>query len=265
VSQDDKLTRLHEILLGYGAMTLAFSGGVDSSLLARVALGGLGVGNVLLLHGSSCLESPGERESALGWPERHGLKGVALRSVALAPLGWKEFVANTEQRCYFCKRRLFGQLQEEVERLGAGVLCDATNLDDLKQRRPGLRAMRELGVRMPLVEAGCNKEDIRRLSRELGLDTWDAPSNSCLATRIPHNLPITEDRLHRIARWEAFLQEHAFSGCRARLMPDEKGVILSVRGRDMERLAVGPVREMILQYFISCGLDRVALDLACRP
>lgn len=264
MSLDDKTQRLHDLLRDYGPVAVAFSGGVDSSFLARVALQVLGAGNVLLLHGSSCLETGADRARALGWTARHGLREVDVLEVALAPLGWKEFVANTADRCYFCKRRLYGLLLEALERRGGGLLCDATNLDDLKERRPGLRAIRELGVRMPLVEAGCNKEDIRRLSRDLQLDTWDSPSNSCLATRIPPGVQITEELLGRIARWEVQLQDHGFLGCRVRLAPDGRGVELSVRARDMERLAVGAVKELILRYFADEGLVRVSLDLVGR-
>ncbi len=183
MSLDKKIENLHLLLQSYSRVAIAFSGGVDSSFLLKSALDALGAGNVLVLFARTCLVRPNEQQRAESWPTRHGYSGVDFQPVDLQPLTWKEFVSNPERRCYHCKLRVYKEFVDKMHGRGFQILMDGTNTDDLKERRPGLQAIRELGVKTPLVEAGFDKNDIRTVSRELQLDTWDQPSSSCLATR----------------------------------------------------------------------------------
>ena len=262
----DKVRRLQEILLAASRVAVAFSGGVDSSLLLKTALDTLGAGNVLPLFASSLLVTAADRERALTWPERHGYgKGVTVEAVELYPLTWKDFVLNPPERCYLCKFRVYSQFIDVMERGGIKVLMDGTNTDDLKDRRPGLRAIHELGVRTPLVEAGFSKDDVRARSRELGLDSWQQPSSSCLATRLPHGMAVTGERLQEVARHEQALAGLGFAGCRVRLDRQDSGVVyVQVQQADLDRLLDPGMRMAVTRLFGKQGVGRVFLDLAGR-
>ncbi len=263
---EDKVRRLQEILLDCSRVAVAYSGGVDSSLLLKTALDTLGAGNVLPLFASSLLVTPADRERALSWPRRHGYgRGVVVEAVDLYPLSWKEFVRNPPERCYLCKFRVYSQFIAIMEKRGIRVLMDGTNTDDLKDRRPGLRAIHELGVRTPLVEAGLCKDDVRARSRELGLDTWQQPSSSCLATRLPHGMAVTEERLQQVARREQGLARLGFAGCRVRLDREDEGTAyVQVRQEDLERFLDQGMRMAVARLLGKEGVTRVYLDLAGR-
>lgn len=266
MSLEEKLGRLTALLKGHGQVAVAFSGGVDSSFLLHFALSVLGPARVLALHADSCLRTPEERKSIDTWADRY-FPGVEVRLALLdfGPLAWKEIAANTAERCYFCKRRIYALFFEEMERQGVEVLLDGTNVDDLKDRRPGLRALHELRVQTPLVEAGLNKEEIRRLSREAGLDTWDQPSSSCLATRIPVGMPLSEELLGRIGLWERFLHGLGFAACRVRLhSTDHEAICIEVRATDLAHLVDDANRLFILRFFRRAGFFRVSVDLEGR-
>ena len=262
----DKVEQLHRILLDYRRVAVAFSGGVDSSLLLKVTLDTLGAGNVLGLFGRSCLLTEEEQQRAESWPVRHGFsEGLELTFVDTQPLFWKEFVRNSEDRCYLCKLRMYRRFTEEMEKRDIHVLLDGTNTDDLKDRRPGLRAIHELGVKTPFVEAGFDKQDIRLYSRQLKLDTWQSPSLSCLATRIPHGLEITEDRLQKIAFWEAELTQMGFNGCRVRMVPvKEEAVYIQLQHKQFKQFLEQGMRVAVLRFFQKNGIAEIYLDIAGR-
>ena len=262
----DKAERLTDILRSCQRVAIAFSGGADSSLLLKCALDTLGAGNVAVLFGRSELLKQNEIEQALSWPAAHGYpRGVEVEVVSVNPLTWKEFTNNREDRCYICKTRLYMLFKERMAQLGFSVLLDGTNIDDLKGKRAGLRAIHELGVRMPLVEAGFDKADVRQLSHELGLDTWDRPSSSCLATRIPPGVTITSDRLGCIEQWENGLEAIGFSGCRVR-MDERRGdaVKVEIAEADFERLLQSGIRLACLRFFVNNGIRKIYLDLEGR-
>jgi len=262
---EEKQRRLAELLLAHGRVAVAFSGGVDSSLLLGTALDVLGAGNVLALHGASVLEKEEERDRAVAWGGLNGYPSFEPVLVSLYPLKIKPFVQNGPRRCYHCKLAMYKEFLDLADRRGFPVLADGTNTDDLKERRPGLRAIRELGVATPLVEAGLTKSDIRHLARRMGLANWDAPAASCLATRIPHGMDIDADLLGRVARYESGLEELGFSGSRARLVAqEEKTVVVQLRGRDFERFARPGMRVALLRLFQKMGIDKVLLDLEGR-
>lgn len=263
---EEKERRLKEFLGGLGRPAVAFSGGVDSTLLLKIARDTLGAGKVLALHGRSAVQKPGESERAVARARAFGFSpGEDLLVVDLDPLSRPEFIANGEERCYVCKRYIFGIFLREAEKWGASRLLDGTNTDDLREIRPGLRALAELGVDKPFVEAGLCKDEVRELSRRLELDTWNQPSSSCLATRIPFHLPVSRERLERIARWEAFLEGHGFSGCRARLDRQSQAVVyIQLRRAHLERLAAAGTREELERYFREQGVGKVYVDLAGR-
>jgi uncharacterized protein len=262
----EKLKHLHDILSGYGRVGIAFSGGVDSSFLLKSSLDVLGAGNVCVLHGRSCLQKNSEQKAALSWVERHGYSpDIEQVQVELQPLSWKEFVSNSGERCYLCKRRMYTLFLEELDRRSIVHLLDGTNIDDLKHGRPGLRAIHELGVRTPLVEAGFGKDEIRRGSRLLDLDTHDQPSASCLATRIPHGTPITLQRLQLINDWEDKLEEFGFRGCRAKMGSNlENIVFLQLVQGDLERFLDPVLRQAVYRFFLNQGINKVFLDLEER-
>ena len=265
MSLDKKIENLHLLLQGYAKVAVAFSGGVDSSFLLKSALDVLGAGNVLVLFARTCLVRPKEQQRAESWPERHGFSGVDFQAVDLQPLTWKEFVNNPEKRCYHCKLRVYKEFIDTMHERGFQTLIDGTNTDDLKERRPGLQAIRELGVKTPLVEAGFDKNDIRMISRDLQLDTWDQPSSSCMATRIPSGLEITTDRLDVIAAHEEDMEKLGFFGVRVRLHPlEEDTVVLQLQEDDFERFAQPGMRQTIVRFFQKAGVRKIFLDLIGR-
>lgn len=263
---DEKIERLQSLLRSYGRVAVAFSGGTDSSLLLKCALDTLGAGNVLVLFGSSVLLKEEERKRAETWLTRHRFaSGVDMVSVALQPFAWKEFVRNPEDRCYLCKLRIFKEFYDVMHAKGFTILVDGTNIDDLKKRRSGLRAIRELGVKTPLVEAGLDKGEIRMASKQMGLDTWELPSASCLASRIPHDLEVTATRIEEIASWESGLESLGFQGCRARMGSESKSIVfIQVAHQDMDMLTSQDMRLAVIRFFRNRGVKRVYFDLEGR-
>ena len=259
----EKYDHLQEILRGLGRVAVAFSGGIDSTFLLSAACDALGKDTVVALHGVSCLlpaHSPQAEDTLF---DRYFSGKARLRRITLRPLLWDEFVGNTFDRCYFCKKRIYSIFLKELESEGGGYsLIDGTNVDDLKDDRPGLRALKELGIQTPLVMAGFHKPEIRFLARERGLENHDQPSNSCLATRIATGVPIRAEALRLIDDAEHFLHQKGFFGCRVR--PGAERTIIEIRSEDLERITLREMRESLIGYFQSVGLPGILLDLHGR-
>lgn len=265
MSLEKKTSMLHALLQEYARVAVAFSGGADSAFLLKSALSVLGAGNVLVLYGRSCLICPEEQQQAEGWPARHGFGGVEFKAVELQPLFWKEFVSNTKRRCYYCKLRMYKEFLEEMRQRDLLILLDGTNTDDLKNCRPGLQAIHELGVKTPLVQAGFDKNDVRACSRDLALDTCDIPSSSCLATRIPYGLAITEDRLRLVDYYEKGMKSLGFTGCRVRLHPEQESTaFLQLQHADFELFFRQGLRPAVVRFFQKSGVQDIFLDLSGR-
>jgi pyridinium-3,5-biscarboxylic acid mononucleotide sulfurtransferase len=254
--------KLKEILRTLGTVAVAYSGGIDSTFLLHAACAALGNHGVIALQGVSCLLPTGTVEAAYNIFQRHFSGKAALRQIELDPLGWNEFVLNTRERCYFCKRRMYAIFKREMEKEGGFYLLDGTHADELKGLRPGLRAISELGVQTPLLETGFSKHEIREQARIIGLTNHDLPSNSCLATRIATDISIQSELLRVIDKAEHFLQERGFHGCRVR--PGAERTVIEVGRDDLERIAQHTNRLFILEYFQTIGLSNVVLDLKGR-
>lgn len=208
-----KLSRLETVLRARPKAVVAFSGGVDSTLLLRVARDVLGPKHVVAVTGVSETYTDDEKRAAERFARRLGVEHVLIETAELAS---EAFAANPADRCYHCKRELLGKILALARARGVDAVYDASNVDDLADYRPGRRALVESGVLSPLVEAGFTKSDVRRLSRRLGLATWDKPANPCLASRVPYGTPITQDILDRVREGEAFLRKLGFPVVRLR-------------------------------------------------
>lgn len=262
----EKEHRLESILAQYDKVALAFSGGADSSLLLRKALDVLGTGNVLVLTARSCLLKKSEVERAVTWLSRHDYSDqVRHEFVEVQPLSWEEFVLNPPDRCYLCKLRVYRLFLEICSQHGITTLIDGTNYDDLHSDRPGLRALQELEIGTPLADAGLTKEEVRRMSRDVGLDTWDHPSASCLATRLPSGLEISLERIALVEKLELYLESIGFHGCRVRLdQKESEKIIIQVLDKDIAQLASAANRTELIHFFNDFGVKKVLLDLNGR-
>jgi len=236
---------------------VAFSGGVDSSFLLWTAHEVLGQDKVSAIFADSIVQPPGEGRRAVETAE---FIGINLNIIKFDILALAKFRANGAERCYFCKRHIFSSFLEILK--PDTILLDGTNLDDSHQNRPGARACRELGVRSPLLEAEMTKKEIRRLSRERGLATWNRPSASCLATRIVSGRPIIAEELTRVAKAEDFLHKMGLQGCRLRLRGTTATIELAAG--DIDRLLKDNCWRQAADFCYSLGFKKVLLDLCER-
>ena len=253
-----KLGNLKTILAGYEKVAIAYSGGVDSSLLLKVAFDVLGQ-NATAYFADSIVQTAEEKKSASQLAEDISAPLVIL---SFDLLSFPDFFKNSVERCYYCKRKIFSEIIRKSTEQGITVVADGTNLDDLGQFRPGAKAVQELGVKTPLVEAKLNKSEIRRLSQYLGLSSWNKHSSSCLATRIANDQPVTPKKLTIIESAEKFLRDKGFSGCRVRL--DRSTCTLELSSGHIQQFMQNGFEKDFVTYMESLGIDKTLLDLKER-
>lgn len=246
---------LDEQFDGVARACVAFSGGVDSSLLLWAAAHRLGANNVVAFTASSATYLPDELATAR---RVAGELGVTHVVAGTSEFDDPSFVDNPRERCYHCKRHLVRRMAQAAQEHGCDALLDGANHDDLGDHRPGMRAAAEAGVRHPLLAAGLGKDAVRALAREAGLATWDAPAQACLASRVPYGEPITPDKLAAVAAAERALRELGFRQCRVRHHGQVARV--EVEAAEIER-AAGAAREAIARRVRAAGFTYVALDL----
>jgi len=248
------LDRLAAELAPLGSACVAFSGGVDSSLVLAAAVRVLGPARVVAFTAVSATYLPEELQTA-----RALAAGLGVRHVIVETHEFDDpaFTGNPRERCYFCKRELVAEMARVAAETGCDALVDGANRDDLGDHRPGMRATGERGVAHPLLAAGIGKADVRRLSKELGLATWDAPQQACLASRIPYGEPITVEKLEVVAAAERVLHELGFRQCRVRHHGSVARV--EVESGDLGRALAA--REGIARRLRALGFTYVTLDM----
>jgi uncharacterized protein len=252
---DVKLEHLKDILRQTDGAVVAFSAGVDSTFLLKIAHLVLGE-RAIALTASSATAPPGELEAAQAFAASLGIRHIVLDSHELTN---SSFTQNPVNRCFFCKDELYRICREQAARLGIAIIVDGTNLDDLRDHRPGLKAAIEWGVRHPLVEAAMTKEDIRRYSRELDLPTWDKPSSPCLSSRFPYGTEINLERLNKVAASERFMKELGFREFRVRYHGDLARI--EVAQSEFPRWFEKATRDAVVQKFKEIGFQYISLDL----
>jgi pyridinium-3,5-biscarboxylic acid mononucleotide sulfurtransferase len=250
----DKYQLLRDIIEEMSGCVIAFSGGVDSTFLFAVAVDVLD-GRALAVTAASATYP--ERE-LLEARELASLIGGRHRVIASGELDIPEFQDNPRDRCYYCKKELFGKLREIADREGLPCVLDGTNLDDLGDHRPGRRAAAELDVRSPLEEAKLTKDDIRKLSQALKLPTWNKPAFACLSSRFPYGTAITAERVRQVGRAEDALYALGFRTLRVRFHGDVARLELGV---EEYAAATGPLRDKVIQCVKKAGFVYVAVDL----
>jgi uncharacterized protein len=239
-----------------GSVAVAFSGGVDYSLLLAVAARMYHV-KLIAVTASSISYAEHEKDDARRFAQRMGVKH---RYLDFDQMSIPEFVANGPERCYYCKKAIFSAIQTYVAEEGFTNVVDGSNADDVKAYRPGAKALSELGIRSPLQEAGLSKAEIRKLSREMGLFTASKPSYSCLATRIQYGESITPEKLARIEQAEEFLTKLGFTHIRVRTY----GTLarIEVEPSQITLMAQVNTRNKIIARLKELGYNYVTLDLA---
>ncbi len=256
ILNEEVYTRLLSILRSMPRVIVAYSGGVDSVFLLRAAVDALGAEQVLAVIGDSPSYPSRECADAIQLAEE---MGVSFRIIQTEELLDTRYAANPNNRCYYCKHELFSRILRIAEEEGYAAVLDGNNADDVGDWRPGQQAGKELGVRSPLMEAGMTKDEIRVLSQQMGLPTWNKPASACLASRIPYGMPITMTALSAVEQAENYLRDIGFRQVRVR--HHDKLARIEVAPDEITRFADRTLCETITTRLREFGYQYVTLDL----
>jgi uncharacterized protein len=251
-----KRDNLLAVLRGLGKTAVAFSGGIDSTVVAQAAFLALGE-NAVAVTADSPSVPRAEIEEARRLAERIGVRHIVVATDEFAD---PDYVRNDGARCYYCKTELYSRIEELLPELGLNVICSGANLDDQGDYRPGLKAAAEHHVRHPLQEAGFTKADVRDLARAWGLPTWDKPASPCLSSRLAPGVEATPERTARVEAAEEYLHALGLRECRVRLHEGELARV-EIPASELVRFAAPEVRDGLVRRLKELGFRYVTLDL----
>lgn len=243
---------IHRAMKDRRRVLVAYSGGVDSALVARIAHDALGLDAMAVIADAESLARRDLEDAVRGAAEI----GIDLRMIRVSELASEQYVANPLNRCYFCRKELGASLKPIAEELGFRVIADGVNLSDLGDHRPGIQAMNEEGLWHPLVEFALTKGDVRAMAKAIGLSVWNKPSNACLSSRVPYGTPITVAVLRQVEAAEDYLRDRGFLQVRVRHLGSTARI--EVLPDEVSRLAA--IGDQVAAAFATFGYAEINID-----